>query len=119
MKTLFTLATVLFWALLALLVSPGPQQASPAVAAAPAAPRAIPLAEVARHRDRDSCWMAIDGKVYDFTAYLPSHPADPTVMLRHCGTEASRAFATKDVGRPHSPWAVKMLDTYLIGNLAR
>jgi cytochrome b involved in lipid metabolism len=117
MKTLFTLATALFWALLVLLVSPGPQQAAPAVAAPPAA-RAVPLAEVARHNRRDSCWMAIDGQVHDFTAYLPSHPADPAVMLRHCGTEASRAFATKDAGRPHSPRAVKMLENYRIGELA-
>lgn len=116
MKTPGTLATALLRAVLVLLITPGPHQATPA-AAAPPAEKAFPLAEVARHDNRADCWMAIDGKVYDLTAYLPTHPAGPAVMLRHCGTEASQAFATKDAGRPHSPLAVKLLDTYRIGEL--
>lgn len=77
------------------------------------------LAEVGQHRDAQSCWMAIDGEVYDFTAYLPKHPADPQAMLRHCGKEASQAFRTKDAGRPHSPYAAKLMQDYRIGTLQR
>jgi hypothetical protein len=101
---------------------PAGQAAAPAPAApAPAAPAPAParytLAEIARHADAKSCWMAIDGVVYDFTAYLPQHPADPQAMLKHCGREASEAFRTKDAGRPHSPYAARLLGTYRIGTL--
>lgn len=77
------------------------------------------LAELARHADATSCWMAIDGVVYDFTDYLPQHPAPEAVMLRHCGKEATEAFRTKGVGRPHSPRAVRLLPRYRIGDLVR
>ena len=110
MKTLVTLATLVFWFAI------GGVELMAAGSAAPA-PASYSLAEVARHADARSCWMAIDGAVYDFTAYLPQHPANPQAMLRHCGGEASEAFRTKDVGRPHSPYAVRLLDTYRIGRL--
>lgn len=94
-----------------------PAPAAPAPAAPAPAPVRYTLAEIARHADAKSCWMAIDGVVYNFTAYLPQHPADPQAMLRHCGKEASEAFRTKDAGRPHSPYAARLLDTYRIGTL--
>ena len=116
MKTLVTIATLVFWGavagvnLMAAGTAPGASGAS--------APQ-FTLAEVARHADAKSCWMAIDGSVYDFSAYLPRHPADPQAMLRHCGKEASAAFRTKDAGRPHSPYAAQLLKDYLIGTLRR
>ena len=96
---------------------PAGQAAAPAPAAPAPAPARYTLAEIARHADAKSCWMAIDGVVYDFTAYLPQHPADPQAMLKHCGREASEAFRTKDAGRPHSPYAARLLGTYRIGTL--
>ncbi|MFP5461308.1 MAG: cytochrome b5 domain-containing protein [Gammaproteobacteria bacterium] len=142
MKTLITLATLVFLAAIggvnlmaagqatkppaassaaAPAVQAPAQPAGQAAAPAPAAPAPAPtrytLAEIARHADAKSCWMAIDGVVYDFTAYLPQHPADPQAMLKHCGREASEAFRTKDAGRPHSPYAARLLGTYRIGTL--
>lgn len=115
MKAIFTLATIAFWGGVALLVWP----AAPGTAADGRPPaNVITVAEVARHADSRSCWMAIRGQVYDLTAYLPLHPADPTVLTRHCGREASQAYATKDHGRPHSPWADQLLEKYRIGPLA-
>ena len=115
MKNLFTLATAAFWVLLALIALPGPS----GTAAEGTPGQAISLAELARHADPSSCWMAIGGQVYDLTAYRPQHPADPAVLRRHCGQEATQAYATKDVGRPHSPWATKLLEKYRLGPLAR
>lgn len=150
MKTLVTLATLVFLAAIGgvgLMAAgqatkpPAASSAAPPAVQAAAQPAAQPagqaaeapatrasaapastserytLAEIARHADAKSCWMAIDGAVYDFTAYLPQHPADPQAMLRHCGKEASEAFRTKDAGRPHSPYAARLLDTYRIGTL--
>ncbi|HWS73792.1 MAG TPA: cytochrome b5-like heme/steroid binding domain-containing protein [Quisquiliibacterium sp.] len=132
MKALVTIATLVFWGAVAgvNLMAAG---AAPGAATAPTAPTAptgsgasgasgtlpaqFTLAEVARHADAKSCWMAIDGSVYDFTAYLPRHPAAPQAMLRHCGKEASEAFRTKDAGRPHSPYAAQLLKDYRIGAL--
>lgn len=124
MKTLVTLATLVFLAAIGgvKLMAAGqatkpPAASSAAPAAAAPAPVRYTRAEIARHADAKSCWMAIDGVVYDFTVYLPQHPADPQAILRHCGKEASEAFRTKDAGRPHSPYAAGLLDTYRIGTL--
>jgi cytochrome b involved in lipid metabolism len=55
--------------------------------------------------------------VYDFTAYLPGHPADPAVIQPWCGKDASEAYRTKTRGRPHSPYADTLLPRYRIGAL--
>ena len=115
MKKLVTLATLAFLAAIAgthLMAARTPSEAAPGESV-------HTLAEIARHADARSCWMAIDGVVYDFTAYLPAHPAAPSVMARYCGREASDAFRTKDAGRPHSDHARDLLGRYRIGVLAR
>ena len=35
----------------------------------------ISPAELAGHASADDCWMAIEGEVYDVTAYIPQHGA--------------------------------------------
>lgn len=70
-----------------------------------AADQSYSLAEVAKHAKQDDCWMAIDGQVYDFTAYVAQHPSQPGVFLAWCGKEATQAYRTKTKGRPHSPYA--------------
>lgn len=127
MKALVTFFTLVFCAAVAgvNLMAAGAGTVTQAPAAQPAgaqpagAHAGYTLAEVAQHADAKSCWMAIDGAVYDFTAYLPKHPADPKAMLRHCGKEASEAFRTKDAGRPHSPYAAQLMQGYRIGTLRR
>ena len=37
--------------------------------------RVISLEELQMHATQDDCWVAIDGKVYDFTGFLEDHPA--------------------------------------------
>lgn len=85
-------------------------------AAAPAA-SGYTLAEVAKHNRADDCWMAIRGQVYDLTSYLSQHPTAPQVIVPACGTEATHAYETKNVGRPHSPYADELLKKYRIGAL--
>jgi cytochrome b involved in lipid metabolism len=82
-------------------------------------PRVIPLLELARHNTAADCWMAIEGGVYDFSKYIPMHPAPPKVLTDWCGKEATEAFNTKGYGRPHSPAAHAMLPQYLVGQLER
>jgi cytochrome b involved in lipid metabolism len=75
------------------------------------------LAEVAEHPREGDCWVAIDGLVYDITAYLPDHPSEPELILPWCGREATQAWRTKGKGRPHSPRASQLLEKHKIGAL--
>lgn len=119
MRRVFLAATALFWTAVAAFWW-GPLWGPDTVdgPAAVAADRPVTLAEVARHAEAGDCWMAIDQMVYDFTAYLPQHPAAPALMTAWCGKEASEAYRTKTKGRPHSPYADQLLPTYRIGRLA-
>lgn len=96
-----------------------PAAAEPTPAAAAPAPLPdLTLAEVARHATASDCWMAIRGKVYDITAYIPEHPTSPRVVTRWCGKEATRAYETKGGrGEEHSEDADADLRKYLIGQL--
>lgn len=88
--------------------------------ASPAFAAAYTPDEVVRHNTARSCWMAIEGKVYDVTAYLDEHRTKYDYdMLKWCGTEATRGWQDKD-GRneAHKRKAALLLGKYLIGDLA-
>jgi cytochrome b involved in lipid metabolism len=114
-KTVLT-ATITFWIFMIGAVIAGKLIPPVPLAQAPAA-KQYTLKEVAQHAAAKDCWMAIGGRVYDFSAYIPQHPAAPEVMTRHCGKEATRAFETKDRGRPHSDYAQSLLAKYQVGTL--
>lgn len=100
----------------------GPDGAPPpeveVAAEAASAERVITAEELARHDQAGDCWMAIHGQVYDFTGYLPHHPAPEHILPPYCGTDASVGWDTKAAGRPHSPRAHDLLPAYWIGVLA-
>lgn len=130
-------ALVAFLSILATLLAVGwlaPDRPAPdepatdgsATPAAPEAPQAeeagalplVTLEELARHDGAQSCWKAIDGKVYDVTDFLDAHPTPVSVMLEWCGRESTGAWETKGYGRPHSEAAELMLEDFLVGRLA-
>jgi cytochrome b involved in lipid metabolism len=41
--------------------------------------------EIARHSSRESCWLVANGRVYDATKFLSSHPAGADVILKCAG----------------------------------
>lgn len=115
MRTLFVVATLIFWAVIAAFWG-GAYMAPKAPEPAPRPQeRGYTLREVARHASEDDCWMAIGGQVYDLTGYLPRHPADPQIILPWCGKEATTAYNTKTQGRPHTARADALLPKYRIG----
>lgn len=116
MRKLTFSAFVAFWAGVATLVGVS-LLTRPGAADEEALP-VITLDAIAEHADETSCWMAIDGRVYDFTDYIPMHPTPPVVILSWCGREATEGMRTKGYGRDHSPAAWGMMDDYLIGVLA-
>lgn len=117
-KTVFALF-VAFWASVATVVALH-LLSSNGVGTGPPEREALPrytLAEVAEHDNLDSCWKVIEGRVYDFTDYIPEHPTPPRIMEAWCGREATEAMRTKGIGRDHSPAAWAMMRPYLIGEL--
>lgn len=120
MKKLFYLGTLAFWLAVAA-VWQGSERLPPPPPAPVAAPepveKPIRLAEVARHKRGDDCWMAINGQVYDLSGYIPEHPARPAVILPSCGRDATQAYRTKNKGRAHSPDADALLATFRLGPL--
>lgn len=117
MRALFLVSTVLFWIVVAAAWVSALRPLAPAPSDVSAEPRYV-LADIAQHGSVDDCWMAIDGVVYDFTAYLPQHPTSPRVMAAWCGKEASEAYHTKTRGRPHSSYADGLLPAWRVGVLA-
>lgn len=85
--------------------------------APPEAGRTFSAAELARHASPGDCWIAVEGGVYDVGAYAGSHPAPPRVLTDWCGKDATRAFADKGAGRPHSPEAREALEALRVGSL--
>lgn len=70
---------------------------APSASASPTA-TGITMAVVAEHGDADSCWAAIDGKVYDLTGWIKQHPGGQSPILSLCGTDATAAFTAKHAG---------------------
>lgn len=114
-------AFIAFWAFVAAVLALAalvPDGEDRPVTATDGDARRITLAEVAGHADGSSCWMVIEGQVYDLTDYLGRHPTPPAVILPWCGREATEGMRTKGYGRDHSPRAWAELEQYRIGVLA-
>lgn len=117
MKTTAFAAFVAFWTAIGTLLGVSALLPAPGATAQETQP-VITLEELGAHNSAEDCWMAIEGKVYDFSGYLPKHPAPPVVMTPYCGKEATEGMRTKGYGRDHSPAAWAMMDEYLVGTLA-
>ncbi len=76
--------------------------------------------EVSLHSTPDDCWMNVENKVYDVTAYIAmqKHPGGAAI-LEGCGKEAATLFMTRPMGSgtEHSPKAQDMLKQYYLGEL--
>ncbi|EJD01172.1 uncharacterized protein FOMMEDRAFT_135424 [Fomitiporia mediterranea MF3/22] len=47
---------------------------------------------VQKHNTRESCWVIIDGQVYDATSMLDTHPGGAAVLIKNSGKDATKAF---------------------------
>jgi len=69
--------------------------------------------EMRQHDSRDSCWISIDGQVYEVTEWLSKHPGGAAKILKYAGRDATDGF--KKVN--HSPAAMRMLQKFHVGRL--
>jgi cytochrome b involved in lipid metabolism len=74
---------------------------------------AINLSQLRRQSSSKSCWMAVNGRVYDVTRFLYKHPGGPKILLQNCGTDASKLFN----GKPHRPNALNLVKKLFLGDL--
>lgn len=118
MKKFCYSAFVAFWSSIATLLALQAVATDEAPAVADADASVISLEALAAHNSETDCWMAIEGKVYDLTDYLPKHPTPASMLLPWCGKEATEGMRTKGYGRDHSPMAWEMLEAYEVGTLA-
>jgi len=73
----------------------------------------IPPSVLKQHNKRDDIWMALHGKVYNVTAYMPYHPGGEKELMRAAGRDGTKLFAAT-----HG-WvnAEFMLDNCMVGFL--
>ncbi|EPS71800.1 hypothetical protein M569_02962, partial [Genlisea aurea] len=76
-------------------------------------PKVFVFDEIAKHKTSKDCWLIINGKVYDVTAFMEDHPGGDEVLLAATGKDATTDF--EDVG--HSDGARETMAKYYIGEV--
>ena len=54
--------------------------------------RAVTTKELRRHNKRSDAWMALNGKVYNVTAYMDYHPGGWDELVKGAGKDATDLF---------------------------
>ncbi|KAI0823323.1 fumarate reductase [Trametes gibbosa] len=74
---------------------PAPEKKAEAAvksAPAPSGEKTFSVEEVKKHNKKDDCWVIIDGKVLDVTAFMPDHPGGEKAILLYAGRDATEEF---------------------------
>lgn len=74
------------------------------------------LAEVAKHRKADDCWVIHNEKVYNVSDFVQDHPGGEEFILDHAGEDIT-ALMKDELEHLHSEGAYEMLDELLVGRL--
>ncbi|MFC1752763.1 cytochrome b5 domain-containing protein [Thermoproteota archaeon] len=69
--------------------------------------QAYTMSDVAEHDSAEDCWILIDGRLYDLTGYIDSHP-EGDEMIEGCGRDATE-LVERNI----------MLEEYEIGSVSR
>ena len=52
----------------------------------------VSAAVVQSHKTRESCWIVVEGRVYDMTNFAPEHPGGADIIYIHAGRDATTAY---------------------------
>lgn len=80
------------------------------------------LAEIAKHNNKDDCWLLIENKIYDVTSFIASgNHGGGEAILEGCGINATEFYKTRPMGSgtDHSAKAYGFLENYYIGDLGK
>ena len=69
--------------------------------------------EVAKHNKAEDCWIIVNDKVFDVTAFLADHPGGRKVLLKVGGQDASKQFQSF-----HKPEVLQKYSKLCIGAVA-
>ncbi|KAM3433605.1 hypothetical protein NHJ13734_006371 [Beauveria thailandica] len=69
-----------------------PQQLAVHPVQQPKMAKKIPASEVRKHSSSDSCWIVVDGHVYDMTSFAPTHPGGAQIIYRYAGKDATDQY---------------------------
>ncbi len=72
------------------------------------------MEQVKANNTSSKCWSAINGKVYDLTTWINSHPGGPGAITSLCGTDGTSSFNGMHGG---SGQPASRLSGYLLGPL--
>ncbi|XP_055388553.1 uncharacterized protein LOC129617215 [Condylostylus longicornis] len=73
--------------------------------------RYFTMDEVQQHNSKTDCWVVVDGKVYDVTAWVPRHPGGELLILDVAGVDITDPFLVN-----HLPFVrEKLLPKFQIG----
>jgi cytochrome b involved in lipid metabolism len=81
---------------------------------APAGSVNLSTSEIKSHNSQSDCWSIVNGKVYNLTTYLQSHPGGVGVIANICGKDGTNAFKNQHgtQGKPNS-----VLAGFLLGSV--
>ncbi|KAF2100944.1 putative mitochondrial cytochrome b2 [Rhizodiscina lignyota] len=55
--------------------------------------RKVSVDEIRQHASPESCWIVVDGKVWDMTEFAPDHPGGAETILEHAGRDATEPYS--------------------------
>lgn len=59
---------------------------------APKSNKTVELEEFLKHNNRNDCWVAINGKIFDLTEFIPNHPGGETPLINHAGYDGTKVY---------------------------
>ena len=75
----------------------------------------ITIAQIAEHTTVGDLWVVFNGKVYDVSKYMTSHPGGYEILMEHAGgKDATEAYTDAD----HTKRAREMVTKYYVGDFA-
>ncbi|PWN49012.1 putative CYB2-L-lactate dehydrogenase [Violaceomyces palustris] len=48
--------------------------------------------QVAKHNNAESCWVIVNGDIWDVTDFLPEHPGGSKIILKYAGKDATEEY---------------------------
>lgn len=72
--------------------------------------------EVATHCKKDDLWIMFEGRVYDLTGYIDSHPGG-LILLNHAGKDATAAILGQKAHQYVFKFIHSTLEKHFVGDV--